>query len=108
MRFRTIYAIGGFILVVALWLLTDPDLGLIQDLTFGAGLVATIVLLSKGVLGPTLLHITRKAMFDYKEADMGELAKKSLQSSTGAAIFALAISLMCLAFAIVIAAFIHV
>lgn len=107
MRFRNIFAIFGFFLVIGLWLLTDPDLGLITQLPFGAGLIATLVLLSKGVLGPTLLYLTRKAMFDYHVADMEALGKKAMEHPTGAAIFALAISVMCLAFAVVIFAFIR-
>ena len=106
MRYRSMYAIGGFILVIALWLLTDPDLGLITNLSFGAGIIATLVLLSKGILGPTLLYLTRKAMFDYDAADLETLGKKAMEHPIGAAIFALAISMMCVAFAVVIAAFI--
>ena len=107
MRFRTGFSIVSFLLVVALWIVTDPDLGLITQLHVGAGLIATLVILSKGILGPTLLYLTRKWMFDYKVADMEELGKKAIESSTGAAIYAVAIALMCLAFAVVIVGFIH-
>lgn len=106
MRARNLYAIGGLFLVITLWLLSDPDLGLITQLPFGAGLVATIVLLSKGILGPTLLYLTRKAMFDYPVADLEKLGKKAFEHPIGAAIFALAISVMCLAFAAIIAVFV--
>ena len=107
MRARNLYAIGGLILVITLWLLTDPDLGLITSLSFGAGLIATIVLLSKGVLGPTLLYLTRKAMFDYPVADFEALGKKAMEHPTAAAIYALSIAVLCLAFAVVIVGFIH-
>ena len=107
MRFRTAFSLLGFILVTALWLLTDPDLGLVTQLSFGAGLIATLVLLSKGILGPSLLYLTRKAMFDYKVADMEELGKKAAESSVGAGLYAIAIALMCLAFSVVIIGFIH-
>lgn len=106
MRTRNLYAIGGIILVVSLWLLTDPDLGLVTQLSVGAGLIATLVLLSKGILGPALLYLTRKAMFDYKVADMEELGKKAAESSIGAGLYAIAISVMCLAFSAVIVGFI--
>lgn len=108
MRFRSFYAIGGFILMLTLWLLSDPDLGILKGMAFGAGLFTTFVILSKGVIGPTLLHITRKAMFDYPVADMEDLGNKAAETSIGAAIYALAISLMCIAFAIVVVGFIHV
>ena len=106
MRFRTIFSLLGFILVMTLWLLSDPDLGFVTHLSFGAGLIATVVLLSKGILGPSLLYLTRKAMFDYKVADMEELGKKAAESPIGAGLYAIAISVMCLAFSVVIVGFI--
>lgn len=98
MRFRTVYTLIGSIIVILLWLLTDPDLGLIQNLPFGASTVATLVVLSKALLYVTLLHFSRKALFDY--VDLSELfdnAKKDKDSGEALiaiAIFTLAIALV--------------
>lgn len=98
LRFRTIYTIVGSIVVIALWLLTDPDLGLLGKMTYGASTIATLVVLTKSLLYVTLLHYSRKALFDY--VDLSELfdnAKKdkdSGQALMAVAIFTLAIAVV--------------
>lgn len=92
------------IIVVSLWLMTDPDLGLLRDLPFGAGLVSTIVVITTSFLGLGILHITRKCIHDYKVADFKKLGEKAIETSTGAGLFAIAISIMSIAFAIIIQA----
>lgn len=96
MRFRNIYTIVGSFLVILLWLVTDPDNGLIQHLSFGASTVATLVVLTKALLYVTLLHYSRKALFDY--VDLSELfdnAKKD--NDSGEALIALAIFTLAIA-----------
>lgn len=101
-RFRNIYVIFGSALVVALWVLTDPDLGAIQNLPFGAGAVAMLVFMSKGVLASTLLFATRRAMMDYKVADFEELGKTAQHEPRAAGLYAIAVAIHTMAFAIVI------
>lgn len=105
LRFRHMYMGVGSLLVIALFLLTDPDSGLIQALPFGAGTVANILILVKSVLYVGLLHLSRKAMMDY--IDLEEIFKKAMGSSRGAGLFSIAVALMCISIAIVIYAATH-
>jgi len=100
MRFRYKYMILGTLLVSFILLLSDPDLGLIENLSFGAGFVATIVILTKTVLYASIWHITRKGLFDY--IDFEDIYKKSMDSSTGAGSFAIALAVMMLAVSVLI------
>ena len=96
MRFRNIYTIIGSFLVIFLWLLTDPDGGLIQHMSFGASTVATLVVLTKSLLYVTLLHYSRKALFDYIDlSEYFENAKKD--GDSGEALIALAIFTLAIA-----------
>ena len=107
MRFRKLFTIIAMLMVVTLWIVTDPALGLMGKLPVGAGLLATIVILSKGVIGPSFLHFVRKWMFDYDVADFEKLGLKAIESPVGAALFALAISVMCLSFTGMVAIFVY-
>lgn len=97
-RFRSIYTILGSFIVILLWLLTDPDLGLIKNLEFGASTIATLVVLTKALLYVTLLHFSRKALFDYIDlSEYFENAKKDNDSGEALiamGIFTLAISVV--------------
>lgn len=101
-RFRHKYMVFGSLLVLAIWLLSDPDLGLIENLGFGSGLIATIIILTKAVLYVTLFHMTRKALFDY--LDFEEIANKAMQTSEGAGKLAMAIGMFGIAISILILA----
>jgi len=96
MRFRNIYTIVGSFLVIFLWLLTDPDSGLIQHMSFGASTVATLVVLTKSLLYVTLLHYSRRALFDYIDlSEYFESAKRD--GDSGEALIALAIFTLAIA-----------
>lgn len=103
LRFRRLYVVLGTFLVFFLWLITDPDVGLIQHLSFGAGLLAMLVFMSKGLLASVLLYVTRKAMFDYKEADLQNLGVEAKKDPQAAALYSISIAIQTLAFAVVIA-----
>lgn len=105
MRFRHVYIGFGTFFVIVLSLLTDPDGGLIQALPFGAGTLATIVILFKAILYTALLHITRKGLIDYY--DMEEFLNKSKQTSEGAGQAMIGVGLYTVAMAIVIYAATH-
>lgn len=104
LRFRNIYMVLGSFLVIFLWLLTDPDSGIIQSLPFGASTIALIIITLKSFLYVAVLHLSRKALFDYPEADFQKLAKRALGSPQGAGSFAVAMSLVMIAISILILA----
>lgn len=97
-RFAYVWVVG--LIVIALSLLTDPDSGFIQQLRWGAGTVATLIILSKGVLYATLVHYTRKGLLDYfKLEDVWNICKST---PTAAGLFAIAVSIMTLAYSLAI------
>jgi|JFJP01.1.fsa_nt_gi hypothetical protein len=100
MRFRHIYTILGTFLVTLAWILTDPDLGLITGMTFGVSTVATFMILAKAMLYVSLLHLSRKALFDY--LDISEYFIKAKENPQSAAIALIAVSIFTLAIAVVI------
>ena len=65
MRFRYKFMGLGGIFVMLSWILTDPDLGIIQNLPIGSSTVAMVVVLLKTVLYIGMLHYSRLALFDY-------------------------------------------
>jgi hypothetical protein len=89
--------------VVLLLFLADPDSGLIQNLPFGASAVATIIVTLRPVIIITLIHYTRKWIFDY--VDLGDIYEKVMKSrnATSQALFALAMAVFTLAFSLVFA-----
>lgn len=101
-RFRNIYMFVGTFLVIALWVATDPDFGLIKQLEFGASTVAMILFLSKTVVYTTILHMSRKALMDYPEADLQGLIKKALESSNGAGLAVIGFGLIMVAISILV------
>ena len=101
-RFRYLYM--GFFSILAMLLLfvTDPDSKLITALPIAAGFVATIVLLISAVLYVTLLHLSRRAMFDY--VDLSVFFTKAMETSTGAGLALIGVGLSSVAISIVILA----
>jgi hypothetical protein len=97
--------IAGSFLVLAIWLLTDPDLGILNQMSFGASTLATIVLTLKVVLYVAILHISRKALFDY--IDMERVFQKAITTANGSGYVAIAVSIICLAISILIYAAVH-
>lgn len=102
MRFRNTYLILGSVLVVLLWLLSDPQTALVQNLPFGASTIASLVLLSKTVLYAGALHFTRKALIDY--IDLEEFFKMALKSPEGSGLAIVGVSIFCVAIAMLIQA----
>lgn len=91
MRYRHVYM--GILTTLTFFALffTSPDAGFIQELPFGGGFVAMIVLLLKATLYIALLHVSRKGLFDYM--DLGKYAEKALETPLSASIALLAIIL---------------
>ena len=98
MRFRHVFLGLGSLLVMLLVTLTDPSIGFISQLPFGAGLVGLLINLNIAVLFVSFLHIARKGLFDY--VDLSGFFSKALESSIGAGIALLAISVAMVAISI--------
>lgn len=99
-RFRNIYMIGGTFLVLLIALSADPDTGLIQNMGFGASTLASIVILVKSILYVAVLHLSRRALFDY--FDFEECIKQGMRTSDGAGRVVIGIAIAMVAIAIVI------
>lgn len=79
---------------------TDPSTNWITQLPFGANSVATLVVLLMSVLYVGLLHLSRKALFDYLDFEL--IAKKCMETSQGAGMLAVSLAIFTLAVAVVI------
>lgn len=98
MRFRHIYMGLGGLLVILILLLSDPDIGFIQNLPFGSSTVSILIILLLTILYAGMLHITRKALFDY--IDLSIYFKKALQTPEGAGLALVAVGLSLIAISI--------
>lgn len=85
-RFRTMFMIVGSILVLAALFATDPDNGL----TTGMLLLSLVT----PVLAVLFVHLARKAMHDYPEADARRLFGKAGESPVGAGLALVALSIV--------------
>lgn len=103
LRVRNLYLVLGCFLVILLLILVDPDSGLVRQLPFGSGAVTTLVYMAKGILGSALLYTTRKAMFDYPEADLQSIGRDARRTPEGAGLYAISIALQTIAYSIIIA-----
>ena len=102
MRFRNIFIGIGSLLVIILLLLSDPDGGLVQNLSFGAGTLSTIIILVISILYVGLLHYSRKALLDY--LDLEELFNKAKLTPEGSGLAIIGIGLIMISVSIVILA----
>lgn len=102
LRFRHAFlGLGGFLTVLVLFL-SDPDVGLVQNLPFGAGAFAVLINLVIAILYVGLLHLSRRALVDY--IDLEVYFKKALLTPEGAGKALIAIAVMMLSIALVILA----
>ncbi len=99
-KFRHWFMVLGSIVVIALWLLTDPDNGLISQLKYGASTVATLVILLKSILYISMLYLARKAILDY--LDLEAVFKKAMETPDGAGNVFVGVGVIFLAIAVVI------
>jgi hypothetical protein len=101
-RFRYLYMGFSSVLVLLLLFVTDPDSKLLTALPIAAGFVATIVLLVSTVLYVTMLHLSRRAMFDY--VDLSVFFSKAMETPTGAGLALIGVGLSSVAISLVILA----
>lgn len=99
-RFRFRFMAIGMLMFVLAYVLTDPDLQLITNLSFGTALVAAVVPMLRGFLYLAFMHLARKAFFDYLDLEVA--IKSALKTSTGAGLVVLAMGLYTLGFAMVV------
>lgn len=86
MRLRHAVLTVGSMAMVGLLLYTDPDEGLSTGmLMIGLGVCIVAVWFA---------HIARKAMFDYREADMQALFRKAAETPTGSGLALIALSII--------------
>jgi hypothetical protein len=100
---------GGLFLMVCLLTAFDPDNHFIQEynLTWLGNFslaITTIVSTLKDFVPLILLYFARKMFHDYPEADVQTLGRKALETPLSAAIFAVALALFTLAYALLIKA----
>ena len=86
MRFRHLFLIGGSALVLAALYLTDPDKGI----TTGMLLLSLVTPL----LAVGFVHLARKALHDYPEADARSLFAKAGEHPIGAGLALIALSIV--------------
>lgn len=86
MRIRTLFTVAGSLIVLAALFFTDPD----------HGLATLMVLLGLATcfLAVAMTHVTRKALFDYVEADMRALFAKARESAVGAGLALIALAIV--------------
>ena len=85
-RFRHLFLIGGSALVLAALYLTDPD----QGITTGMLLLSLVTPL----LAVAFVHLARKALHDYPEADARGLFAKAGEHPVGAGLALIALAIV--------------
>lgn len=99
-RFRYVYMFVGSLVVLFALFSADPEVGILSQLPFGAPLVSSLLKLAQIVFYVTVLHLSRRALFDY--VDLSDFFAKALETSEGAgrALVAIAIAMLAIAFLI--------
>ena len=83
MRFRNVYMGIFSILILMALFVTSPDNDLIQQLPYGAGFIATIMVMLMSVLYIAIMHFSRKGLFDY--INLAQCYLKAMETPEGAA-----------------------
>ena len=97
-RSRTVVIFGGALLGILALFYSDPSPGSGMTLSMLVGGVASLI-------GVALAHICRKALFDYKSADMSKLFEQASKSSTGSGLALIAISIVLASFLMLFSGF---
>lgn len=100
MRFRYVFMSIFSIVGLLLLFLMDPDVGLIEELPYGAGFIATMASLLKVSIFIAMLHLSRRALFDY--IDLSRYFEKALETSVGAGNALIGVGMAMMSIAIVI------
>ena len=97
-RSRTVVIFGGALMGVLALFYTDPSPGAGVTLSLLLGGVASLI-------GVALAHICRKALFDYKSADMSKLFERAGATPTGSGLALIAISIVLASFLMLFSGF---
>ena len=97
-RSRTVVIFGGALMGVLALFYTDPSPGAGVTLSLLLGGVASLI-------GVALAHICRKALFDYKSADMNKLFERAGATPTGSGLALIAISIVLASFLMLFSGF---
>lgn len=103
MKIRRRYTVffTGVIISLFAWILTDPDIGIVDNLPFGAEAIRLVLAYGIGIIGIGILHILRKAIFDY--VDFKTAWFIALKSPAGAGLALVALGLSFIAIALLLA-----
>lgn len=102
LRFRHAFlGLGGFLTVLVLFL-SDPDVGFVQNLPFGAGAFSVLITLVISILYIGVLHLGRKALADY--IDLEQYFKKAILTPEGSGLALIGVGLIMISIALVITA----
>lgn len=82
MRFRYVYMGIGSILAIIILLATDPNSGIFSGLPFGATTLTSLIVMLNIVFYVGAAHLSRRALFDYIDAQ--KYFEKALQTPEGA------------------------
>lgn len=102
-KFRYVFMLIGAILVTASLFLSEYDVGLVQNLPFGASTITYLIFISTPILGVGLLYLSKIANFDY--VNFKKVFEKCAEDRTSLAIWFVGASIQILAIAVVINAF---
>lgn len=102
MKFRNVFLGLGSVLTILVLFMSDPDGGLVQNLPFGSGTVSLLIMLVISILYIGLLHLARKALFDY--LDLEAYFKKALLTPEGSGMALISVAIAMVAIAVVILA----
>ena len=97
---RTLYFTLGIIAMITLWLVTDPDAAILTDLPVGGKLLMIFANLSIFALYALAFHWARKYIIDY--VDFEDYITRAIETPQGAGLAAIAVSIYCLALALVL------
>lgn len=105
--FRPRYLFFAFLIIMVplVDILTNPDNGFITDIPFGASFFVYLILLGRAAIAVLALHWIVSYIFDTKFLDVVALAK---DDPADRGLYAVAVSLFAIAFAIVIQAVISI
>ena len=104
MRKRHIFLSICIVTFIGLWIGTDPDSGIFQNIPYAAGLINILTSVSGGLFGLVILHYSRKFLMDYKSSDFNLALKAAKDDPVGAGLAAIAVAIMCLAYTGIIVA----
>lgn len=97
---RNWFAIIGTLIMVSLWILTDPDAGIMHKLPFGAKIFDIFAVMSKGIIYILMLHYSRTFIFEY--LSLRRVIAKAVETPEGAGMVAISAAIFTLAFAIAV------